>query len=148
MEYEQQFERDFIRRTLELVHSYKGPLEATHLINCLLGLLIVPKESSIEKIPNDPIEKLIDWGISPDSIKKFGRCKCGNPHPKTIRQVVKSLRNSVAHFRFKPIHKRAVCIGFDFSDKSGFHAAISNQEMTTFVERLAVHLENHTSARV
>jgi hypothetical protein len=41
MENAQQFERDFMRRTLELVRSYRGPYDATDLLNCLLGLLIV-----------------------------------------------------------------------------------------------------------
>src|SRR5262245_340397 len=78
MEYKQQFERDFMRRTLELVRTYHGPYDPTNLLNCLLGLLIVPKETSIEKVPDEPIADLGRWGISPQSIESFGR-----NHPKT-----------------------------------------------------------------
>jgi hypothetical protein len=99
MEYEQEFELNFTQRTLEIVRDYDGPYDTTLLVNCFLGLLVVPKEKWIEKIPNDAINRLPDWGISPGSIKKFGKCRCGAPHPETLRQLVKSMRNSVAHFR-------------------------------------------------
>jgi hypothetical protein len=72
VEYAQQFERDFMRRTLELVRACKGPHAATLLLNCLLGLLIVPKEASLERIPQDPLANLQMWGIPPDSIKSCG----------------------------------------------------------------------------
>ena len=141
MEFSQEFERDFMRRTLELVRGYTGAYDATNLLNCLLGLLIVPKESSLDRIPDDPVDALMKWGISPESIKGFGQCQCRRENPKTLRQLVKSLRNSVAHFRFEPRHRDRRCIGFEFRDKSGFHAVIGNDEMTVFVERLAQHLE-------
>lgn len=141
MEYAQQFERDFMRRTLELVTSYHGPYDATNLLNCLLGLLIVPKETSIDRIPDEPITELGRWGISPDSIKSFGRNR-----PKTVRQVVWSLRNAVAHFRFKPLHREHKCVGFEFHDQSGFRAVIDNEQMRVFIQRLAEHLEAQTSA--
>lgn len=137
MEYTDQFERDFMRRTLELVRGYEGPYDATNLLNCLLGLLIVPKEKSFDKIPNDPVDRLGDWGISPASIKSFGR-----KDSKTLRQVVRGLRNAVAHFRFEPMHVSGRCVGFRFHDDSGFRATIENDEMRVFVEKLAQHLES------
>ncbi len=79
MEYKQEFERDFMRRTLELLKQYKGPYDTTLLLNCLLGLLIVPKESSIDRIPEDPIDRLKEWGISPKSILDFGNRKSPKP---------------------------------------------------------------------
>jgi HEPN pEK499 p136 len=141
MEYKQQFERDFMRRTLELVRTYHGSYDSTNLLNCLLGLLIVPKETSIDKVPDEPIADLGRWGISPQSIESFGR-----NHPKTLRQVVWSLRNAVAHFRFEPVHEKHKCIGFRFHDQSGFKATIKNEEMRIFVEKLAKHLEREASA--
>lgn len=73
MEFGRKFERDFMQRTLTLVKEYKSPFDATLLVNCLLGLLIVPKETSLEQIPTDPISKLAKWSISPTSIKSFGK---------------------------------------------------------------------------
>jgi len=141
MEFEQEFEQDFMRRTLKLVQEYKGPFDATLLLNCLLGLLIVPKETSLKKIPTDPISELKKWGISPDSIKSFGRKTNKNAHPNTLRGIVYNLRNAVAHFSFLPIHENRVVKGFKFTDSSGFEAIIDVAEVREFVEILADYLE-------
>jgi hypothetical protein len=50
VQFEKQFERDFMRRTLKLVQDYQGPYDATLLLNCVLGLLIVTKETSLNSI--------------------------------------------------------------------------------------------------
>jgi len=145
MEYEQEFHIDFMQRTLKVLQEYDGEYDATLLLNALLGLLIVPKESSFELIPPDPLEMLTSWGIKPDSIKKFGKCRCGAKHPETLRQLVKSLRNSVVHFRFTPIHKNRRCTGFEFDDRSGFKAEISLCEIRNLTAKLAKHLEQKLS---
>ena len=137
MEYEQQFERDFTRRTLDLVKQYKGPYDATLLLNCLLGLLIVPKEASLNRIPRDPLASLHNWGISSSSITSPGT----SPDAHNLQGLVRSLRNAVAHFRFRPLHKDGKVIAFQFDDRSGFAATIVLDEMRVFVERLAAHLE-------
>ncbi len=147
MEYEEQFEPDFMRRTLSLLREYAGPYEATLLLNCLLGLLVVPKETFIKKIPEHPISDLKKWGISPSSIKSVGKRTGENPHPDTLRGVVWNLRNAVAHFGVTPLHQRGECIGFEFrDDKAGFTAEISVGELREFVEKLAEHLERKLAA--
>ena len=141
MQFEKKFERDFMRRTLKLVQEYTGPYDATLLLNCLLGLLIVPKETSLDKIPTDPISKLKDWGISPSSIKRFGKKTNANQYPDTLRGIVHNMRNSVAHIRVKPVHRSEQVKGFEFTDQSGFEASIDLDEVRVFVEKLANHLE-------
>ena len=141
MEFTEEFERDFMKRTLQLLMDYPGEYDATLLLNCLLGLLVVPKETSLEKIPTDPISKLGKWGISPESITSFGRKNRANHYPETLRGVVYNLRNSVAHFRIRPIEENRRVIGFSFTDMSGFAATIDIKEMRIFVERLASYLE-------
>src|SRR4051794_33161821 len=42
MSYVGPFEREFMKRTLTIVKEYQGEYDATLLLNCLLGLLIVP----------------------------------------------------------------------------------------------------------
>lgn len=75
MEYDAEFAPSFMGRTLALATDYEGPLDATLLINCLLGLLIVPNEKLlIGKIPMADFESIADWGISPISIKSLGKC--------------------------------------------------------------------------
>jgi HEPN pEK499 p136 len=133
MEFLQEFEREFMRRTLTLVKDYKGPFDATLLLNCLLGLLVVPKESSIDKIPTDPVVNLKNWGITPSSIRAFGKQTEKNQYPQTLRGIVHNLRNSVAHFRFAPIHSNRIVKGFAFTDASGFDAIIDIDEMRDFV---------------
>jgi hypothetical protein len=131
-----------MRRTLELLYHYRGPYDATILINYLLGLLVIPSERSLDRVPDDPITDLkARWGISPGSIKQFGR-----ERPETVRQLVRSLRNAVAHFQIKPTYDRERCIGFAFRDRNGFHAVIVLDEMQAFVEKLANYLEHTMSA--
>lgn len=141
MQYEDEFERDFMQRTLEIVRQYRGAFDATLLINSLLGLLIIPSERTLNKIPEDPIGDLEKWGISPTSILSFGKTREQDERPETLRLLVRRLRNAVAHFRIKPIHTNRVIEGFDFSDRNGFKARIKLVEVKVFVEKIASHLE-------
>src|SRR5207247_7283949 len=122
-EKERPFHVDFMRRTLALVQGYDGSYDATNLLNCLLGLLVVPNEKLFDLIPSDEsIEALANWGIDPSSITKYGKCECGDRHPKNLRHLVKSLRHAVAHFQVKPVNEEGRCVGFTFSTRNGFHA--------------------------
>lgn len=141
MEYEPEFAKSFMRRTLEITQSYEGPYDATLLINCLLGLLIIPKESLISLVPQEKFEEISKWGINPSSIKEFGKCEYGHKHEPNLRQLVRKLRNAVAHFKIAPIHKNKEVVGFKFTDRDEFRAEISLQEIHDFVTRLARHLE-------
>lgn len=140
MSYNSDFERAFIDRSLMLVQEYKGPHDATLLLNCLLGLLVVPKETCLAQIPLEPIEKLQAWGINPSGIKRFGKPNGPDSDPNTLRGLVWRLRNAVAHFRFKPIPECGEVVAFRFQDQSGFDATVPLQELRVFVERLALHL--------
>ncbi len=137
MKYEDQFEKAFMKRTLELVEEYRGPYDATILLNCLLGLLIVPKEKSLEKIPNDPISDIEKWGISPDSIQDIG-----DKEPATLRGLVINLRHAIAHTLFTPVYENEYVLGFEFKNRSGFKAFIKLDEMKKFVNKLAKYIEN------
>ena len=141
MEYDPDFVRSFMKRTLALVTEYDGPFDATLLVNCLLGLLFVPKESLIAKIPTTEFDSLLQWGIDPSSIKRVGRCEYGQEHRPNLRQLVRRLRNAVAHFQIEPHHKDGRVAGFTFRDQNGFHAEISLAEVKAFVTKLAAHLE-------
>lgn len=143
MEFAEEFEKDFMKRTLQSVMDYPGEYEATLLLNCLLGLLVVPRETLLEKIPTDPISELHKWGISPESIIRIGKKNKANQFPETLRGVVYNLKNYVAHFRIRPIEENHRVRGFCFSDMSGFAATIDIKEMRIFVERLASYFEQH-----
>jgi HEPN pEK499 p136 len=141
MSFNSDFDRAFMERSLELVKQYRGPYDATLLLNCLLGLLIVPKEACIHAIPKDPISNLRSWGISPDSIKDFGHSNSEDSNPRNLRGLVWHLRNAVAHFRFEPRPTRGEVKAFHFSDESGFRATVKLDELRVFVERLAYKLK-------
>ena len=142
MSYNSKFEQAFIERSLLLVQEYRGPYDATLLLNCLLGLLVVPKEACLKAIPLEPIERLSRWGISPESIEDFGNSSDMDGNPRNLRGLVWRLRNSVAHFRFRPVPENGEVKAFHFHDMSGFKATVNIDELRVFVERLAVHLKN------
>lgn len=143
MEYSKQFERDFTKRTLEIVRDYQGERDATLLINCLLGLLIVPQQRSYQRIPEEPLDKLKEWGISPESIQSFG-----GDRKQNLRQLVRSLRNAAAHFRITPLEENGRVKGFYFQDQNGFRAEIKLAEMRQFVEHLARHLDADNGTKI
>lgn len=141
MSFNSDFERAFIQRSLILVQEYEGPYDATLLLNCLLGLLIVPKESCLAAIPDTPISQLHSWGIAPKAITSFGRWDGPNNDPNNLRGFVWRLRNAVAHFRFKPVPSQGEVTAFNFKDQSGFEATIQLAELRVFVDRLASHIK-------
>jgi hypothetical protein len=145
-EEERPFHLDFMRRSLALVQKYEGPYDATNLLNCLLGLLVVPNERLFDLVPTESIGALANWGIDPKSIEQYGKCECGDRHPKNLRHLVKSLRHAVAHFQVKPVNEDGKCVGFTFSNRNRFRARIKVDEMRVFVEKLATHLEQQLNA--
>ena len=141
MSFNSDFEKAFMERSLVLVKEYKGPFDATILLNCLLGLLIVPKESCLKSIPLDSIENISKWGISRQSIKKLGNAKGNDDNPNTLRGFVWHLRNAIAHFRFRPVPERGEVKAFHFHDLSGFEVEVPLVELRNFVEILAIKLK-------
>lgn len=140
MSYLSDFDRSFSEHTLQLVQTYEGKFDATLMVNCLLGLLVVPKETVLKAIPESPLTDLPKWGISMGSIKSSGRPTKTNPRPETLRGLVANLRHSVAHFQIKPVPSKGDVHSFEFKNHGGLHAIISLSDMRQFVEHLADHL--------
>src|SRR3990167_8504471 len=140
------FEKDFMLRTLEILKDYEGPYDATLLMNCLLGLVVIPKEKLLDKLPDDSIDKIGEWGIDQDSIRDIGRESKENSDPNTIRGVVINLRHSIAHSLFDPVAVGREVTAFDFiTNDSGFQAKLTLQEIAEFVRKLCNHLNNQQS---
>lgn len=140
MSYLSDFERSFSEHTLQIVKSYSGPYDATLMVNSLLGLLVVPKETFLKAIPESPLTELPKWGISQRSIICSGNPGKTNPKPDTLRGLVINLRHAVAHFCISPILDDGSVTGFRYTNTSGLIADISLTEMKTFVEKLSNHL--------
>lgn len=134
------FEMDFISRSHEIVETYHGAYDATLLINCLLGLLILPKERFLNQIHENSIT---DWGIEPSSIKCNVKCDYGHHHEVNLRYLIKKLRNAAAHFNIEPIHEGKNVSGFSFEDR-GFKAELSISEIRQLVSRMANHFRSNS----
>ena len=70
-------------------------LEVTQLINSMLGLLVFPQQKYVESIPKTPLEKLREdgWPI-PRVTGEFQEAT-------DLNQLIRYLRNAVAHFNIK-----------------------------------------------
>lgn len=62
-------------------------------------------------------------------------------HRPNLRQLVRRMRNAVAHFQIEPISSAGNVTGFKFKDRNGFHAEVSLAEIHGLVVKLAEHLE-------
>lgn len=93
-------EYEFVERTLNLITQYESLLHKfkleeqynyTLLINCLTGLIVMPKERTISAIPNDRLLSKIkhEMGLEFTVI---------NPKYETLRDFIVALRHCVAHF--------------------------------------------------
>ncbi len=142
------FERDFIVRTLKIIEQYdrhvvghvqkSEQFEITLLINCLLGLLVLPKERCYAQIPYVPVERFGEWGLPPDFIRSWGN-GAGNPGPKErdLAQVIHRMRNSVAHLRVEAHANSGEIAELEFSDRNGFRCVAPVSSLKMFVMRLA-----------
>lgn len=93
-------ELDFIKRTRTIVKEYKGKDDVTLLLNCFIGLLIIPKEKLYDKLPQTDMN-LEDWGINVNDITFIEGGKIN------VQQVARRMRNSITHnnFTIKPESK-------------------------------------------
>lgn len=95
-----EFISDFIRRTRSNYDKLSGgEYEVTQLINSAIGLLIIPKESKDIKISDDFIDSALFEEIK-KGIKNNTYVENKND-PITLQQIVKHLRNGIAHGRFQ-----------------------------------------------
>ena len=94
-----QIEIDFIDRTIEIMNSYNSKNQVTLLLNCCLGLIVLPKERHFNKIPDKNIpENGILWGISRKNVTVD--CEdCGY----NLRSVIRRIRNGLCHFKIESI---------------------------------------------
>ncbi len=98
-------EHDFIERTMKLIAQYEGIFRKykfeeqynyTLLLNCLLGVIVLPKQRMYSHIPNHRLTKALkaEMGLKKSNI---------NTDYKTLRDLIHALRNSIAHYSFEII---------------------------------------------
>lgn len=138
-------ELDFIKRTQKVLKQYqelnideKNKFEVTLLVNCLVGLLIVPKEEWYEDLPDTLLTKN-EWGIDPNTISFITEGE-----EKNIKNFVRHLRNSVSHYNFylTSTNKKISSIRFeDFTDRTKttitFDAIMKVEDLQKFLEKFS-----------
>ena len=103
MEY-QEIVRDFADRTkknLNLLREIQANspdreiFEVTQLVNSMLGLLVFPQQSYVKSIPEVPLSQLREkgWPV-PRIVGEY-------PQVKDLNQLVRYLRNAIAHFNVR-----------------------------------------------
>lgn len=94
------FETDFIERTLALIDQYNNMIEGkpfpeqynyTLTLNCLLGLIVMPRERAVSYLPSDC--------LTPELKAEIGLNESQLPGEEmNLRELIHKMRNSVAHF--------------------------------------------------
>jgi hypothetical protein len=93
-------ETEFVERTLAVISQYEDLMHKfpeayrynhTLLVNCMLGLIVFPKENSLTYLPKDRLDNRLkeQMGIATSEI---------NPEITELRALIIALRHSVAHF--------------------------------------------------
>lgn len=95
---------DFAQRTranLEAIRQQRitpgssQVFETTQLVNSMLGLLVFPQQRYIDRIPEAPLSELVAAGWPIPQV-------VGNhPQAEDLRQLVRLLRNAIAHFNIE-----------------------------------------------
>ena len=91
---------DRTRRNLEVIDGLTDDpesdvFEVTQLINSMLGLLVFPREKFLDRIPEIPLAELKERGWPHITTRPPFK------PPRTLRKLVRYLRNSIAHFNIK-----------------------------------------------
>ncbi|MCC5900460.1 MAG: hypothetical protein JJT87_00830 [Halomonas sp.] len=105
-------ELDFVERTIRLIRQYTDliqdvpfdeQLNYTLTINCLLGLIVMPKERVITYIPKIGFddENRLEMGL----VDSFIDESIGN-----LKDLVQNLRHSIAHFDIEVISDCKECL--------------------------------------
>lgn len=96
-----QLAKIFIERTFEALKQYDENLKNTQqsyahtlFINACVGFLMTVNESVLNDFPTSIISE-DEWGISPKKIEEI------KDDDKSVRNVIKQVRHSIAHFNFK-----------------------------------------------
>lgn len=112
----------------------------TLLINCLLGLIVMPRERAISAIPIDRLTTEFKKGMGiQDSVLPDSRV--------TLRELMVKLRHSVAHCDFEVISKdedkRIDIVNFKDTDSEEVFASFAAHEIYPFLQFYTDSLYNN-----
>ncbi len=130
------FKKDFPKRTIDILdrHYSNEEYDVTLLLNCLLALLVLPKEFFYNNIPEE-IPR--GWGLTKEHITTVSCEACGYK----LREIVRHMRNAIAHLDIKTTNDNNGKIEtVRFKDRSKFIAEIPVKDLKTFVIKLNKHV--------
>lgn len=101
MEYRNDFEVEFVKRTIDLINALSDStnLEVTLLINCLYGLIVIPTEKRY------PSGKYRDYKKACiNHINKYASCvkpNNNNNSNNSSEQLIKCMKNALSHLHIE-----------------------------------------------
>lgn len=140
-----EFEVEFVRRTKNLLKEYRGPNDMSIIINCSLGLVVLPYEiikhtpssfwdTEISNIPSLPAFHLSVF----EPIEKIKHSVI-TYYPKTLKVLLRKIRNGLVHQYIEPVNRKGDFVGVivrNYFDKSKTHQDLeiyfSQQELKEF----------------
>lgn len=140
MDFADEFESDFITRTVDIMVQYPRPYDPTMLLNCSVGLLILSRERMFDRIPTCPVK---EWGIGPKEAIDFGASKIDAPD--SVRNFMRQLRNCLCHSCFAMYHEEGRCAGIHFKSNmknNSFEARIPLKTLKYLMVTLAHALKD------
>ncbi|NOT49389.1 MAG: hypothetical protein HOP17_16820 [Acidobacteria bacterium] len=104
------FDRDVVNKTTKILKRYRGKYPFTQLINCTLGLIILPFEKTNRSnhdywdVDINCIPQLLDLVniIRFEPIKKIRRTGGIEYYPKDLKNLLRKIRHGLAHQRIVP----------------------------------------------
>lgn len=138
MEYKD-FPRDFIERTKEDITAYSGQYNITNLINSCLGLIVIPKELMVKKLPKYSFDNVnLQYGVTKQAIEIC------TDNKYTLKNIVKHIRNGLSHGLIKFKSTDGSTINFIIiSDRKddkvpiNFKMRFTTEEFKTFALRVS-----------
>jgi hypothetical protein len=127
-------EKDFVDHTLHILDHYDGPYGVTLLVNCLLGLIVFPRERGYRQITDTRCLDFDDLGIKERNVLSWGKIP---RRDKNVARFLRCMRNAVAHIQIESISGDGEIQSLYFSDESGFEAVFDIETVKTMVRKLA-----------
>ena len=150
------FETEFVQRTLALIDQYNEMIEVqgkpfreqynyTLTLNCLLGLIVLPKERALSFLPADRLTQQLKTSMGLQESKL--------PGPEmTLRALILKMRNSVAHFSVQVVsvsdeHLVDLIAFRDDPEDEYAYATFSAPELLPFLKYYAAQLLGNMARR-
>lgn len=142
--------KDFASRTkhnLQLIEKARDDgleaYEVTQLINSCLGLLVLPQQNYMNSIPETPINELVEMGW------KIPKVKGDFPQAENLRELMRFLRNAIAHFNIEftskdPDHLQAIKVWNKNRGKITWQATFTLTELHSLLEQFINLIEDET----